>query len=112
MNIKTRAEAFNVDNVVNFKTFDVINGEVCLTSEEYSDHLDECYGRAEICGMTYSAGRALAEVDPTAFRCGKNDYESSLQTELEDQLSREDDSQIEFEIDPDDIEEEDESDDE
>lgn len=108
MTIKTRAEAFTAENVTTFKTFDVINGEVCLTEREYIDRLDECYDSVMICGMSYSAGRALSEVDPTAFRCGKGDYESELQSELEEQLEREDESDIEFDVHPDDVEEEEE----
>lgn len=96
MNIKTRAEAFNVDNVVNFKTFDVINGEVSLSDEEFVEILNEMYGEVEVCGMTYGSGSILVDQDPTAFRCMKGDHESYIQTELEEQLGREDDSDIEF----------------
>lgn len=108
MTIKTRAEAFTADNVTTFKTFDVVNGEVELTEREYIDHLDECYDSVMVCGMSYSAGRVLSEVDPTAFRCGKGDYESEIQSELEAQLEREDESDIEFDVHPDDVEEEEE----
>ena len=104
MTIKTRAEAFTADNVTKFNGYDVENGEVCLSEREYSDHLDECYDTVMVCGMSYSAGRVLSEVDPVAFRCGKGDYESGIQAELEEQLDREDDSNIEFEIHPDDVE--------
>lgn len=110
--ITTRAQAFTTANVVKFHGHDVENGEVSVSNEAYVDFLNEIYGDVQVCGNTYGSGDLLEAQDPVAFRCGKNDYESSLQTELEDQLSREDDSQIEFEIDPDDIEEEDESDDE
>lgn len=47
-----------------------------MTDEEYRDMLDEIYGEVEVCGMTFSSGRVLEELDPTAFRCGKGDYES------------------------------------
>lgn len=40
------------------------------TEEEYEQMLDDIYGEVEICGMTFSSGRALRELDPTAFRCG------------------------------------------
>ena len=52
--------------------------EAEVTEEEYRDFLDEAYPDANICGSEYSPGRALQEVDPTAFRCEKNGYEDSL----------------------------------
>lgn len=48
------------------------------TEELYANMLDECYGEAEIAGYTFSTSRALKELDPTAFRCGENDYIDSL----------------------------------
>jgi hypothetical protein len=53
----------------------------------------------------------LQDADPTAFRCGKGDYESELQSELENQLSKEDSDDIEF-IDGDEWELEEEDEDE
>jgi hypothetical protein len=47
--------------------------EVELTEQEYEDMLDEIYGEVQICGMTFNSGRALRELDPTAFRCGMAD---------------------------------------
>ncbi len=44
-----------------------------ITDEEYIEELNEIYGEVEICGMTFDAGRALKELDPTAFDCGKSD---------------------------------------
>lgn len=49
---------------------------VCdLSEEEFIDVLDDIYGDVEICGMKYSSGRALLELDPIAFRCAQGDYE-------------------------------------
>lgn len=110
MTYKTREEAFTVENVTKFRNYDVENGEVTLSESEYCDVLNDIYGTVTVCGQTFSQGDLLKDADPTAFRCGKNDYESELQTELETALSREDESDIEFEIDPDDIEEEEEDD--
>lgn len=87
---------FDIANVVSFRDFDVRDGEVVLADDEYADHLDECYGNVEVCGYSYGAGRLLKEVDPTAFRCGKSDYESEIESELETQLENLDDSDIEF----------------
>lgn len=87
---------WNIENVSTFRGFDVRNGEVSLSDSEYSDFLDEIYGDVEVCGMTYGAGSTLEAMDPVAFRCGKGDYESEIQSELEEQLSREDSDNIEF----------------
>lgn len=106
MTFKTRAEAFTADNVTKFNGFDVENGEVSLSDAEYVEVLNDIYGEVSVCGNTYGSGDILQDQDPVAFRCGKGDHESHIQAELEDQLEREDDSNIEFEIDPDDVEEE------
>lgn len=52
--------------------------------EAYRDMLDECYGEIEICGYTYPASVALAQVDAIAYRQGLLDYEDSLDTEEEE----------------------------
>ena len=109
---KTRAEAFTADNVNRFNGWDVEGGEVSLSDSEYVETLNDIYGEVYVCGMSYGSGDILQDQDPTAFRCGKADYESGIQTELEEQLEREDDSNIEFEVDPDDVEEEEEQEDE
>jgi hypothetical protein len=105
------AEFWNVDNVKTFKGFDVENGEVSLSDSEYVDYLDDVYGDVQVCGMTFGSGSLLQDADPTAFRCGKGDYESELQSELETQLSKEDSDDIEF-IDGDEWELEEEDEDE
>lgn len=99
---------FQATNVRTFKGYDVKNGEVSLYDNEYVEILDDIYGDVEVCGMTYSAGSLLEGVDPVAFRVGKGEEESRLQTELEEALDSEDDSDIEFFDDCDDEEEEDE----
>ena len=103
MTITTREQAFSADNVTTFQGWDVVNGEVSLSDSEYVEILNEVYGEVGVCGMTYGSGSILVDQDPTSFRCMKGDHESHIQTELEDQLSREDDSDIEFNIDPDDL---------
>lgn len=103
------AQYWNVDNVSTFKQYDVNNaGEVELTNEEWRDILNEQYGSVTVCGMVFNQGDLLEDADPTAFRCGKNDYESQLTSELESQLENEDDSDIEFieELDEDEEDEE------
>ena len=49
-----------------------------VTENDYDEMLDDCHGDIDICGYSYSASRALQEVDPTAYRCGYNDYVDSI----------------------------------
>lgn len=63
---------------------------------EWRDILNEMYGSVTVCGQTFDQGDLLEDADPTAFRCGKGDYENELTSELERQLENEDDSDIEF----------------
>lgn len=42
--------------------------------QRYCDFLDEVYGTVKIAGYEYDTSRALAELDPTAFRCGFSDW--------------------------------------
>lgn len=91
-----REEFWNIDNVKSFRNFDVDNGEVSLSDSEYVDYLNEIYGSVEVCGQTFDQGDLFKDADPTAFDCGKGDYESQLQSELEKQLDKEDSDDIEF----------------
>ena len=50
--------------------------EYSCTDDEYEQMLDDVYGDVEICGMIYSSSRALKLLDPVAYRCAKNDFES------------------------------------
>lgn len=54
------------------------NWEVEISDEQYDDMLDDIYGEVQIAGMTYSTSYALKELDPTAYRCGKSDFESGM----------------------------------
>lgn len=107
---------WNIDNVNTFRGFDVRNGEISLSNSEYRDHLNEIWGTVTVCGQEFDQGDLFEDADPTAFRCGKGDYESEIQSELEDQLNNEDSDDIDFkdgdEWDLSDDNEEDESDDE
>lgn len=48
--------------------------------ESFADTLDECYSFEKVGGPFehMSPSRVLKEIDPTAFRCGVNDYADSL----------------------------------
>lgn len=85
-----------IKNVNTFRGFDVVNGQVDISTDEYIEMLDEVYEEVTICGMAYSAGTALEAVDPVAFRCGLGDYESEIQAELEDAIENEDYSDIDW----------------
>ena len=41
---------------------------------QYNDMLNDCNECVVINGMEYLPSQVLAEVDPTAYRCGFNDY--------------------------------------
>ena len=91
-----KEQFWNIDNVRSFQGFDVENGEVTLSESEFVDYLNEVWGDVSVCGMSYGQGDILKDQDPTAFRCMKSDYESELDSELNDQLSNEDSDNIEF----------------
>jgi len=55
--------------------------ETEISESEYEDVLNELYDPVTICGMEYEQGTALKELDPVAFRCGKSDYESVLDSD-------------------------------
>lgn len=42
--------------------------------QAYDNSLSELYGQVDICGMSFDSARALQELDPTAYRCGFNDW--------------------------------------
>ena len=87
---------FTASNVSSFRGYDVMKGQIDISTDEYMEWLDEVYGEVSICGYSYGAGQALEATDPVAFRCALGDYESNLQAEMEEALENEDDSDIEF----------------
>ena len=40
----------------------------------YAAALDDIYPVVQICGLTFSPSQIVKELDPTAFRCGMQDY--------------------------------------
>ena len=89
---------FNINDVSSFRGFDVRNGQIDISESEYIDLLNEVYyEEVTICGMTFSQGDALKDLDPVAFRCSLSDCESEMQSELEEAIENEDDSDIEWE---------------
>jgi hypothetical protein len=49
-----------------------------LDEDEVIEQLDEIYGEVDICGMKYSSGQALKELDPIAFHQSKLDLENNM----------------------------------
>lgn len=89
---------FNINSVATFRGFDVRNGQVDISESEFVGILNEIYCEdVTICGMTFSQGEALKDLDPVAFRCSLSDYESEIQSELEEAIDNEDDSDIKWE---------------
>jgi hypothetical protein len=46
--------------------------------ELYRDMIDECEPVVKVGGLSFTPSRIIEELDPTAFRCGVNDYADSL----------------------------------
>lgn len=103
MTIKSREEAFNVKNVTSFQGYDVEHGCVTLTNNEYLAIINSEWEEVEVCGRTFRSGDVLLAMDETAFDQMKGEHEDYLQTELESVLSMERETDICFEVDPDEI---------
>jgi hypothetical protein len=65
----------------------------CLDSNIYDEMLEECYGKIEICGLSYSPAVALYRVDEVAYNCGMMDYYNSLAQDMEYELDNMDDGE-------------------
>lgn len=50
-----------------------------LDEDEAIDQLDEIYGGVEICGIPFSSGQALLELDPIIFHQFKLDIEDAME---------------------------------
>ncbi len=54
-----------------------------LLEEYFNDMLDGCYEDVMIAGLAYAASVAFKRIDPIAYQCAMNDYESALRTDYE-----------------------------
>jgi septal ring factor EnvC (AmiA/AmiB activator) len=79
--------------------------------DQYRDMIEEFDGPVRIGSLEYSAARVLEEIDPTAYRCGLNDYVDSLEKEddpkykeLEEELETLEDELSDLEADLEDLE--------
>ena len=52
---------------------------------QFDESLDESIPEIEIGSLTYSPSHVLKKVDPTAYRCGLNDFVDSLDVEDSEQ---------------------------
>ena len=46
--------------------------------EIFDECIDDCEEKVKICGLEYYPSVVLYRVDPTAYRCARNDYIDSL----------------------------------
>lgn len=106
--IEKRAELLEVKQAIYAKQAEIRNFSYESTDDEYDSYLDECYGDIDVCGSSYTASYAFKNLDPTAYRCGKSDYDSEkdlddveeyqkLTEELEELEDRESDLESEIE---------------
>jgi len=54
-------------------------------TDEYDEMLDQ-EGNVNVSGLTFSPSAIVKEMDPTAYRCGMNDFNDSLIAELNDEI--------------------------
>ena len=46
--------------------------------EQYDEHLDGVFDPVELGNLTFDPSKIIEELDPTAYRCGFNDYTDGL----------------------------------
>lgn len=85
---------YTLENVATFRGMDVSNGEID-DYDAYDEALDS-YGTVSVLGLEFDPSRIIKELDPTAYRCGYNDWKDSDQRDLEDAIENEDYSEIEW----------------
>lgn len=79
MTLSKRIDILKFD--IERKQKELDNFEVEVSDEQYDEFLDECYEEFKIGYLTFSPSQILSECDPIAYRCGKGDYEDSLEKE-------------------------------
>lgn len=57
------------------------NFEYSITEGEYDQIIDDTELTVTVCGMDFSPSEVLKKLDPTAYLCGKSDYEGSCDLE-------------------------------
>lgn len=91
--VNAESKIKRVEFEIKAKQSEIESFEYSCTDDEYDEMLDDVYGDVEVCGMTCPSSRALKELDPIAYNCGKGDYESNYDldsceeyTDLQDEL--------------------------
>ncbi len=83
---------YTLENVASFRGMDVADGQID-DYDAYNEMLDS-EGTVTVAGMEFYPSRILEELDPTAYRCGYNDWVDSDQGDLEDAIENGDYSEI------------------
>ena len=50
-----------------------------MTDKDFIEFINDIEPEITICGITFSPGDILKEMDPIAFRCFKSDYEADME---------------------------------
>ena len=58
-----------------------------MTDNDFIDFINDIEPEITICGITFSPGDILKEMDPIAFSCFKSDYEADMEEDEDENLS-------------------------
>ena len=58
-----------------------------MTDNDFIEFINEMEPEITICGITFSPGDILKEMDPIAFSCFKSDYEADMEEDEDENLS-------------------------
>ena len=80
---QVKQEISNIEDEIEYlkdeitsKKQEIDNFEYECSDDDFDDFLDQIYSEINIGGLTFYPSQVLKECDPTAYRCGKADYES------------------------------------
>jgi hypothetical protein len=77
-----------------------IEGYEEIKDEHYEDYITDNFGVFEVGNLSFNSGRVVRELDPTAFRIGKSEYQENeqlnLQSEIEETVDYDDDNEEGF----------------
>lgn len=76
--IEKRNELAKLLEAIKAKQAEIDGFEYESSESDYDDFIDEMYGSIDIAAGTFSASKILKECDPTAYRCGKADFDSNF----------------------------------
>lgn len=69
-------EIESLKDEITSKELEISNFEYECSDDDFDDFLDQIYSEINIGEFTFYPSQVLKECDPTAYRCGKADYES------------------------------------